>query len=157
MNRCNFFYDTFIGDVLQVSEFLGTLREYWNVNEFLSFVIKFLSHYEFDFILIFEQGCDMSEGHIRRGTLVRVLGTAPALAMGPCCRFFLPSVVCRGENQSENQTGANGVRRRRNGLWSCSMQRRAICSRVLTPRSTAWQVTFALVYVKRNALMADRS
>lgn len=41
----------------------GTLREYWNVNEFLSFVIKFLSHFEFDFILIFERG-----SHSQRNT-----------------------------------------------------------------------------------------
>lgn len=99
------------------------------MNEFLSFVIKFLSHFEFDFILIFEQGCDMSEGPIRRGTLV--LGTAPALPTGPwglAAVAFSPPLFAEGKNQSENQTGANGVRRRRNGLWSCSMQRRTICS-----------------------------
>lgn len=86
----------------------GPLREYWNVNEFLSFVIKFLSHFEFDFIFIFEQGCDMSEGQIRRGTLVRVLGTAPALPMGPwgpAAIAFSPRLFAEGKIRVRTRRG----------------------------------------------------
>lgn len=76
------------------------------MNEFLSFVIKFLPHFEFDFILIFEQGCDMSEGPIRRGTLV--LGTAPALPTGPwglAAIAFSPPLFAEGKIRVRTRLG----------------------------------------------------
>lgn len=139
----------------------GPLREYWSVNEFLSFVIKFQFYFIWVWLYIhfwarvwYVRGSD-SQRNTSAGS-----GDCPWLthgALGPCCHCFLPSIVCRGENQSENQTGANGLRRRRNDLWSCWMQRRVICSRVLTPRSSCVTGYLCSCRCEANALMADRA
>lgn len=50
----------------------------------------------------------MSEGQIRRGTLVRVLGTAPALPMGPwgpVAVAFSPPLFAEGKIRVRTRRG----------------------------------------------------
>lgn len=93
-----FLNDTFIGDVLQASEFLGYFKRrlkcewVFVVCNKISITLWVWLHTHF-----WARVWHVRGSHSQRNA---GSGDCPCLthrAMGPCCRCFLPSVICRGE------------------------------------------------------------